>query len=227
MTQTEIRFRATRSTGEVGAILLRPAAARALLVLAHGAGAGMRHPFLAALSGRLAARGVATFRWQFPYMESGARRPDRRPILLASVRSAAARAAESAPDLPLLAGGKSMGGRMTSLAQAEEALPGVRGLVFVGFPLHPAGRPAEERSAHLDGVTLPMLFLQGTRDALADLALVRILCERLGSRAALRIVDEADHAFHVRRTSGRTDEQVLDELASEVAAFASAVTEGA
>jgi predicted alpha/beta-hydrolase family hydrolase len=198
---------------------VRPADARALLVLGHGAGTGMRHAFMESLAQRLADRRAATLRYQFPYTEAGSRRPDPQPVLLATVRAAVAAAAREAEDLPRFAGGKSMGGRMTSLAASREPLDGVRGLVFVGFPLHPAGKPATERGDHLDAVDLPMLFLQGTRDALADLDYLRPVTARLGGRAMVHEVDDADHAFHVRKRSGRDDDAVLDELASTAAAW--------
>lgn len=217
----ELRFVASKSAGEVGALLLRPPDAKRLLVLGHGAGAGMRHAFIEAVAARLAAHGVATLRYQFPYMEARSWRPDPRPVLLATIRSAVAAAARAAPDLPLLAGGKSMGGRMTSMAAAAETLPGVRGLVFFGFPLHPAGSPSTERGEHLDSVGVPMLFLQGTRDTLADLALLRPICERLGSRSTLLVIEGADHSFHVLKRTGRTDDEVLDELARTTAAWSS------
>jgi predicted alpha/beta-hydrolase family hydrolase len=207
----------------VSVLLLRPPGARWLLVLAHGAGAGMRHRFLEAAAARLAARGIATFRYQFPYMEAGSGRPDRPPKLVAAVRAAVAAAAREAPGLPLLAGGKSMGGRMTSTAAAEEPLPGVRGLVFFGFPLHPPGRPGTERAAHLAAVSAPMLFLQGTRDDFAGLDLLRPVLAPLGALATLHVVDGADHSFGVRKASGRTGEEVLDELADAVAAWADAL----
>lgn len=191
-----------------------------MLVFAHGAGAGMRHPFMTAVSGRLAERGIATFRYQFPYMERGSRRPDPRPVLLATVRAACAAALEAFPELSLLAGGKSMGGRMTSLAASEDELTGVRGLVFFGFPLHPAGRPSVERGEHLSNVALPMLFHQGTRDALADLDLLRPVCTGLGARARLHVVDDADHSFHVRKSSGRAGDEILDELTDVTAEWA-------
>ena len=212
----ELRFEATRSSGDVSALLLRPSGARCLLVFGHGAGAGMGHAFMESMSERLAARRIATFRYQFPYMEQGRRRPDHRNILLKSVRSAVAVAAEAAGDLPLFAGGKSMGGRMTSQAAAAEALPSVRGLVFFGFPLHPAGKTGTERADHLDGVGVPMLFLQGTRDKLADLELLRPVCDRLGERANLHVVAGGDHSFHVLKRSGRTHSEVLDEIADAV-----------
>ena len=176
----------------------------------------MRHTFMEAVTERLAERGIATFRYQFPYMEQGAKRPNPRPVLIATIRSAAAAAAKAAGDLPLLAGGKSMGGRMTSLAIAEEALPGIRGLVFFGFPLHAAGTPSSERGAHLSQIHTPMLFLQGTRDTLANLELLRPVVRRLGKRATLHIVEGGDHSFHVLKRSGRTDQQVLEELGDTV-----------
>lgn len=229
---TEHRFNPAGAPGSVSAELLRPSAARALLVFGHGAGAGMNHPFMRAMAGLLSTRGIATFRYQFPYMERGSRRPDRRPLLLATVRAAIEAAVGLAGDLPLLVGGKSMGGRMTSLALTEDA-PGtgayggardaVLGLVFFGFPLHAAGDPDIERAEHLADVEVPMLFLQGTRDALADLRLLRPICEQLGSRATLRVVGGADHGFHVLKRSGRTDEDVRAELADAVAAWSCAL----
>lgn len=176
----------------------------------------MRHAFMEAVTEQLAERGIATFRYQFPYMEQGGKRPNPRPVLIETIRSAAAAATKAAGDLPLLAGGKSMGGRMTSLAMAEEPLPGVRGLVFFGFPLHAAGTPSAERGEHLTQIHTPMLFLQGTRDTLADLELLRPLVRRLGKRATLHIVDGGDHSFQVLKRSGRTDQQVLEELGNTV-----------
>jgi len=218
----KLRFEASPGR-EVGALLMRPAAARALYLFGHGAGAGMEHRFMDAASASLAGHGIATLRYQFPYMAAGGRRPDSRATLLATVRAAVALAADVAPELPLLAGGKSMGGRMTSLAAAEAPLPGVLGLVFFGFPLHPAGRPSAERADHLQQVALPMLFLQGTRDGLADLDLLRPVCAQLGARATLHIVEGADHAFHVLKRSGRSDDEVLAELAGTFAAWAGAL----
>jgi predicted alpha/beta-hydrolase family hydrolase len=203
----------------VSALLLAPPQARAGYVFAHGAGAGMAHAFMAAAAQGLAARGIATLRYQFPYMERGSRRPDVPRVAQAAVRAAVAEAARRLPGLPLFAGGKSFGGRMTSQAQAEHALPGVRGLVFFGFPLHPAGKPSTERAAHLDAVTLPMLFLQGTRDELADLALLRPLVARLAPRATLVEVADADHSFHVRARNGRRDAQVLQDVLDAMAAW--------
>jgi predicted alpha/beta-hydrolase family hydrolase len=219
-----LSFVASPAKGHVSALLMRPDEARWLLVFGHGAGAGMRHRFMAGMSTRLAAAGIATFRYQFPYMEAGSRRPDAHPILLATVRAAVDAAREAAPDLPLLAGGKSMGGRMTSLAAAEGVLPSVRGLVFFGFPLHPAGRPSIERAEHLERVDLPLLFLQGERDRLAALDLLRPLCAGLGGRATLHVIPTADHGMHVLKSSGRGDAEVKDDLARTVAAWAATLT---
>jgi uncharacterized protein len=205
--------------GDVSGLLLRPNDARLLYVLAHGAGAGMRHPFLEAISQRLAERGVATLRYQFRYMEQRSRRPDPPAVAAATVRAAVAEAARLAPGLPLVAGGKSFGGRMTSTAQAEEPLPGVRGLVFLGFPLHPPGRPDDKRAEHLSRVQIPMLFLQGDRDEFADLKLLRPVVERLGARTTLHLVEDGDHSFHVPRRSGRTDAEVMGELVNTVEAW--------
>src|SRR5213080_3157136 len=203
--------------GEVSGLLLRPKDARLLYVLAHGAGAGMRHPFLESISQRLAEQRIATLRYQFPYMERRSRRPDPPAVAAATVRAAVAEAARIAPDLPLVAGGKSFGGRMTSTAQAEEPLPGVRGLVFLGFPLHPPGRPDDKRAEHLAHVQVPMLFLQGTRDDFADLKLLKPVVQRLGERATLHLVEGGDHSFHVLKRSGRTDAEVMGELVGAIA----------
>ena len=186
----------------VSGLWQRPAEARACFVLAHGAGAGMTHPALEAIAAELGERGVATLRYQFPFMEQRSRRPDPPPLAHAAVRAAVDAAARLAPDLALVAGGRSFGGRMTSQAQSASPLPGVRGLVFLGFPLHPAGRPSSERGEHLSVVGVPMLFLQGTRDALAHLPLLEALCARLGKRASLKLLPEADHSFHVPARSG-------------------------
>ncbi len=224
--ERELSVPVPETAGAVDAVLLRPEAARWLLVLAHGAGAGMRHPFMEQLARELAACRVATFRYNFPYMQRRTGRPDVPAVLQATVRAAMAAASEQAPKLPLLAGGKSMGGRMTSLAVSEErsgASAGsarVRGLVFFGFPLHQAGRPSTARADHLAQVPLPMLFLQGTRDHLADLALLRPVCAGLGERATLHVVEAADHSFHMLKRSGRTDADVLRELAAAVASWA-------
>lgn len=203
--------------GSVPALLDLPPRPQACYVFAHGAGAGMEHAFMAALAGALAARGVAVLRFQFPFMAQGTKRPDRPEVAQAAVRAAVEEAGRRLPGVPLYAGGKSFGGRMSSQAQAEEPLPGVRGLAFVGFPLHPAGQPGTKRAAHLAQVGVPMLFLQGTRDALADLDLVRATVAPLAPRATLHVVDGADHAFHVLVRSGRTDAEVIEELASALA----------
>lgn len=204
----------------VSALWQPPPQPRAAYVFAHGAGAGMTHDFMAALSQALHAESIATLRYQFPFMERGSRRPDAPAVAHAAVRAAVAAARELAPGVPLLAGGKSFGGRMTSQAQAADPLPGVRGLAFVGFPLHPAGKPGVDRAAHLADVGLPMLFLQGTRDALAELALLQGVVQGLGPRATLHLEDDADHAFHVRASSGRSDAQVLRSLAAALAGWA-------
>ena len=213
--------------GEVSALLVRPPEPRAMLAFAHGAGAGIEHPFMSDMAQRLAGQGIATFRYHFPYMEaralSGRRRPpDRPPVLIETVRAAVAKAAALADGLPLLAGGKSMGGRMTSTAASEAALPGVGGLVFFGFPLHAPGRPerAAERSAHLSDISVPMLFLQGTRDALARLDLIEETCTSLGPLATLQRLEGADHSFRVLKRSGRTADEVADEMAATVPAWA-------
>jgi predicted alpha/beta-hydrolase family hydrolase len=212
------------NAGEVSSILIRPADARWLLVLGHGAGAGMRHPFMSALSRELAAEKIATFRYQFPYMENRRKAPDRPPTLTATVAAAVQAAHAAVPELPLLAGGKSMGGRMTSTTASESLVPGVRGLVFFGFPLHPPKQPATKRGDHLLKVTQPMLFLQGTRDDLADLKLLKPICKKLGKLATLHIIDGADHSFHVLKSSGKSDAGILRELAQTTAAWAATLT---
>jgi len=203
----------------VSGLLQAPPRVRACYVLAHGAGAGMAHPFMADVASELAQRQIATLRYHFPYMEQGGKRPDPPKVAHAAVRAAVAEAARRLPKLPLLAGGKSFGGRMTSQAQAEQPLPGVRGLVFLGFPLHPAGRPSRERGHHLFDVTVPMLFLQGTRDTLATLDELQPLVAALGERATLKLFGEADHSFRVRKRSGRTDAQVLSEMLDALVAW--------
>jgi predicted alpha/beta-hydrolase family hydrolase len=208
--------------GSLDARLIEPSAGRdlrVLYVMAHGAGAGMDHPFLADMSARLAARGVATLRYQFPYMQAGSKRPDPPRVLHAAVRAALEAAGRALPGVPLVAGGKSMGGRMTSQLMAEAAHADVRGLVFLGFPLHPAGKPGRSRADHLASVHAPMLFLQGTRDTLADLDLVRDEIAGLGERATLHVVEGGDHSFDVLKRSGRTRDQVRDELADTIAAW--------
>jgi predicted alpha/beta-hydrolase family hydrolase len=206
-------------TQRVSGLLLAASGARACYVLAHGAGAGMTHPFMAAVANGLAERGVATLRYQFPYMEQRSKRPDAPKVAHAAVRAAVAEASRLVPELALFAGGKSFGGRMTSQAQAVSPLPGVRGLVFLGFPLHPAGQPSTDRAKHLFDVQIPMLFLQGTRDSLADLALVESLCKDLGPRATLKLFQEADHSFHVPARTGRKDPEVLAELLDALASW--------
>jgi predicted alpha/beta-hydrolase family hydrolase len=235
----------------VSAILLRPADASCLLVLAHGAGAGMRHSFREEMAEELAGAKVATLRFNFPYMEQRRKVPDRAPVPTEAVLAAVRTAAEAAPELPLFAGGKSYGGRMSSQAAADTSLPSaqtslasaasrlsasktsraadtsqastagasmakVRGLVFFGFPLHPPDQPSTKRAEHLARVKLPMLFLQGTRDKLADLSLLRPICAKLGSRATLHIIETADHSFHVLKSSGKTDAEVMREMARTV-----------
>ena len=221
-----LTVRVSDSAGDVGALLLRPDNANCLLVFAHGAGAGMHHPFMEHLAVQLAGCGVATLRYHFPYMQHQRKRPDPPAVVTATVRAAVAAASETAPGLPLLAGGKSFGGRMTSLTVADErsapspGIASVRGLVFLGFPLHPAGRPGMQRAEHLARVRIPLLFLQGTRDTLADLALLRPLCDTRVTLSTLHVVDGGDHSFHVLRRFGKTDADVLVELARTVAVWA-------
>lgn len=211
---------ALASGGTTSGLLQAPASAKACYVLAHGAGADMKHAFMASIAQGLAERGIASLRFNFPFMEQGAKRPDSPAVAHAAIRAAVAEAARHMPaGVPLFAGGKSYGGRMSTQAQAAEPLPGLKGLVLLGFPLHPAGKPSTERAAHLAGVTLPMLFLQGTRDALADLGLVKQTTASLGNKASLHIVEGADHAFHVLVRSGRTDAQVREELLDTMAVW--------
>ena len=207
------------SGGTISGLLQTPAGAQACYVFAHGAGAGMSHAFMEAIAHGLAERGIASLRFNFPFMEQGSKRPDSPGVAHAAIRAAVAEAARQMPGVPLFAGGKSYGGRMSTQAQAAEPLPGVKGIVLVGFPLHPAGKPSIERAAHLDGVKLPMLFLQGTRDGLADLDLITQTIASLGKKATLHVVDGADHAFHVLVRSGRTDAQVREELLDTMAAW--------
>jgi uncharacterized protein len=203
----------------VSGLLQSPPRARACYVLAHGAGAGMEHPFMAAVAADLARRGIATLRYQFPFMERGTKRPDTPQLAQATVRAAVIEAQRLVPDLPLFAGGKSFGGRMTSQAQAAAPLPSVRGLIFLGFPLHPAGRPSQDRAKHLSHVRIPMLFLQGSRDALAALEELRPVCHGLDPRALLKVFADADHSFHVPARSGRNDAQVRSEMLDALAAW--------
>jgi uncharacterized protein len=214
----DIRF-AVPNAGEVSAILLWPRDAQSLLVLAHGAGAGMNHPFMQSLATELAAQKVATLRFQFPYMEQRRKIPDRPPALTAAILAAVQAASEAAPGLPLFAGGKSLGGRMTSLAASQQALGSVRALIFFGFPLHAPNQPGTKRAEHLREVSLPMLFFQGTRDPFADLKLLRPICAELGARATLHVIETADHSFHILKSSGRSDEDVLQELSRTVGAW--------
>jgi len=212
----DLKIETGTKAGTVSGILNRPDNADTLLVFAHGAGAGMRHSFMTAMTDLLAERRIGTLRYQFPYMEAGRGQPDRPPILEATVLAAVDAAGKAAPDLLLLAGGKSMGGRMTSGAAAKAPLPGVQGLVFFGFPLHPPKNKGTVRADHLSQVTVPMLFIQGTRDSLADLPLMQGVIEGLGESSTVHIVDGGDHSFHVPRSSGKTDAQVLAEIAEAV-----------
>ena len=207
------------SAGGVSAVLMRPQDARACYVLAHGAGAGMRHASMEAIAAGLAERGIATLRFQFPYMEKGSKRPDPPALAQATVRAAVAEAEKACAGLPLIAGGKSFGGRMTSQAQAKTPLDGVKGIAFFGFPLHPAGKPSSDRAAHLADAKIPMLFLQGTRDALADLSLLKPVVKSLGNKVTLHLAEGADHSFHVLKSSGRNDREVLAEILDAFAAW--------
>src|SRR5687768_16077417 len=223
---TDLEIDLGHGQGRVSAILQRPPDAWLLYVLAHGAGAGMRPRLLEYLAAVLAGRDVATFRYQFPYMEKGRGRPDPPAVLEGAVQAAVRHAAEATPELPLSAGSKSLGGRMTSRAAAAGPLPGDRGLAFLGFPLHPPGRPGTNRAEHLDLVDLPMLFLQGTRDNFAQLDLLRPVCRDLEPRATLHLVQGGDHSFGVLKRSGRAPEEVLDELADTLVAWAHRILEG-
>ena len=207
----------------VSALLIRPQHARACYVFAHGAGAGMAHSSMEATAAGLGERGIATLRFQFPYMEKAGKRPDAPAVAHAAVRAAVAEAGRCCPALPLIAGGRSFGGRMTSQAQAITPLAGVRGLAFLGFPLHPAGKPSSERAKHLADVRIPMLFLQGTRDALAELNLLEPVVRGLSSLATLHLLDGADHSFHVLKSSGRNDREVLNEALDAFAAWVDGV----
>ena len=202
---------------QVSGLLLRPVGAKALYLFAHGAGAGMTHRSMASNAEGLAERGIAILRYQFPYMEKGSKRPDPPKIAHAAVRAAAAEAMRLAPDLPLFAGGRSFGGRMTSQAQAAEPIRGVRGLIFLGFPLHPAGKPGIERADHLSRVQVPMLFVSGDRDALAQPELLKPVVAGLGSRATLHVIRDGDHSFKVRTASGRTSGDAEAEALEAVA----------
>ena len=203
----------------VSGLLQRPLRPRTCYVVAHGAGAGMTHPFISAVAAGLAERGLATLRFQFPYMEQGGKRPGPPKLAQATIRAAVAEAVRNLPGHPLIAGGKSFGGRMTSQAQATAPLPGVRGLAFLAFPLHPAGHPSQDRGRHLFDVRIPMLFLQGTRDALAKIDQLEPLCESLGERATLKLFEGADHSFHVPARTGRKDSQVWSDLLDTLVAW--------
>jgi len=213
----EIQFAVNEKIGAVSGLLLKPDNASALFVLAHGAGAGMRHRFMEQVAVKLATVNVATLRYQFPYMEKRTKRPDSEAVLTDTVRAAVVAAKKAAGELPLFAGGKSMGGRMTSLAAAKAPIDGVHGLIFFGFPLHAAGRPGAERGAHLMDVKIPMLFLRGSRDALAELKLLKPLCAKLGKRAELFVVEGGDHSFHMMKSSKKSDEEVLEEIVNKAA----------
>ncbi len=217
---------AVGNAGPVSALLIRPVHARACFVFAHGAGAGMTHSFIEAAARGLAERGVATLRYQFPYMEKGSKRPDPPAIAQATVRAAVAEAARRCPSLRLIAGGKSFGGRMTSQAQAAAPLDGVVGLAFFGFPLHPAGKPSDDRARHLADIRIPMLVLQGTHDKLAELTLLEPVVRRLGPTASLHLVGDADHSFHVPARSGRNDREVLSEILDAFAGWIDATEAG-
>jgi len=207
----------------VSALLLRPPGARACFVFAHGAGAGMNHAFMAQMAEALGMRKIATLRYQFPYMEKGGRRPDAPAVAHATVRAAVTEAERCCTGLVLVAGGKSFGGRMTSQAQAATPLAGIRGLAFIGFPLHPAGQPSDARARHLSDVKVPMLFIQGSRDKLAELALLQPVVKRLGSSASLHLVQDADHSFHVPARSGRNDRDAMNEIAAKLSAWIGAL----
>jgi len=207
----------------VSALLIQPKDARACFVFAHGAGAGMTHSFMEQAAAGLAGRGIATLRYQFPYMEKGSKRPDSPVIAHAAVRAAVAEAARHCPGLPLIAGGKSFGGRMTSQAQAKAPLAGVRGLAFFGFPLHAAGKPSIDRADHLAEVHVPILFLQGTNDKLAELQLLKPVVEKLKPAATMHVIEAADHSFHVPARSGRNDREVMNEILDALAAWVRAI----
>jgi len=220
---TENEVKIAVGDSQISGLLTAPSNARACYVLAHGAGVGMRHKFMGAVAHGLGERGIATLRYQFPYMEQGRKRPDSPKLAQATVRAAADKAEELLPGLPRIAGGKSYGARMTSEAQAEAPLPGVRALAFLGFPLHAPGQPSDKRAEHLSRVEIPMLFLQGTRDEFADLDYLKPLIERVGSPATLKLFDDADHSFHVPAKSGRTDAEVMSDLLDALAAWIAAL----
>lgn len=218
----EIHFVVSETTGVMSGLLLKPEHAVSLLVFAHGAGAGMRHRFIEDLSQKLAGLGVATMRYQFPYMEKRVKRPDSESVLIATVQAALIAAEKYSDGLPIFAGGKSMGGRMTSLTLAKAPMDKLHGLIFFGFPLHAPGTPSAERGKHLADVQVPMLFIQGSRDALADLKLLKPLCAQLDGRAELFVVEGGDHSLHMAKRSGRTDDEVLDEVAAKTSSWMAA-----
>jgi uncharacterized protein len=218
MTSQQLKLTLEKGTS-VSALLLRPDNARACFVFAHGAGAGMAHPFMETVATGLCDRGIATLRYQFPYMEKGSKRPDPPAVAHAAVRAAVEEAARRCAALPLIAGGKSFGGRMTSQAQAIAPLPGVRGLAFLGFPLHPPGKPSANRAAHLSDINIPMLFLQGTRDDFAEMTLLEPVVKGLGGLASLHVVQEGDHSLHVLARSGRNDREVMNEVLDALSAW--------
>lgn len=218
----EIHFVVSETAGVMSGLLLKPEHAASLLVFAHGAGAGMRHRFIEDLSQKLAGLGVATMRYQFPYMEKRVKRPDSEGVLIATVQAALIAAEKYSDGLPIFAGGKSMGGRMTSLTLAKAPMDKLHGLIFFGFPLHAPGAPSAERGKHLADVQVPMLFIQGSRDALADLKLLKPLCAQLDGRAELFVVEGGDHSLHMAKRSGRTDDEVLDEVAAKTSSWMAA-----
>ena len=224
MTVTAVDIDVGADIGRVSGLATLVPKPKAQFVLAPGAGAGMQHQFLAATATGLAERGIATLRYQFPYMEHKKNRPDTPEVATATVHAAVARGAQLVPGVRIIAGGKSFGGRMTSTAQAGAPLPGVAGLAFLGFPLHPPGKPATTRAEHLDAVRVPMLFLQGTRDEFAQLDLLQAVCTRLGARARLHLIEGGDHSFHVLKKTGRTDADVFTELLDVIAKWS---TDGA
>jgi predicted alpha/beta-hydrolase family hydrolase len=221
-----IKFTATKSSGEVSGIIILPEEPKFLLLFAHGAGAGMKHPFMEKVSGYLADEGIGTLRYNFPYTEKQKKGPDPAPILMQTIRSAVSAAKKYGRDIPLLAGGKSMGGRMTSMAASKESLDDAKGIVFFGFPLHAPGRPSNERAEHLFSVNVPMLFLQGTRDKLADLKLLKPVVKKLKDKAMLHIIEGGDHSFHLLKSAGRDDEEVFKEIAKKVGEWGLRVIQG-
>ncbi len=212
-----IIFSASKSSGEVSGKLLIPSKAKFVLVFAHGAGAGMEHPFMENVSSYLADEGVATLRFNFPFTEKKKKSPDPAPILIATIKSAIDAAKKYSKGIPLFAGGKSMGGRMTSMAASKETMDGVKGIIFFGFPLHAPGKPSADRSEHLFNVNIPMLFLQGTRDKLADLELLKPVVKKIKDKAELFIVEGGDHSFHVLKSSGKNEEDILIEISKKAA----------